>query len=57
MRIVRGLRGWLFGCRSTLTWYCTLDRGHDGRHEAWTCTCAGDGRCADEPGALVTTWA
>lgn len=57
MRIVRGLHEWLFGCRSTLTWYCTLDRGHGGRHEAWTCTCAGDGRCADEPSTLVTTWA
>lgn len=50
MRIVLELGAFLFGCRATLpethgTLYCTLRRrNHSERHEAWTCTCAGDGR-------------
>ena len=60
MRIFRWARAWLLGCRATLDTvygplYCTLGRRHPGDHEAWGCTCAGDGRCAEveEP---VDTW-
>jgi hypothetical protein len=36
--------------------YCTLDAGHTGPHEAWTCTCGTGGRCASEPNCLVLAW-
>ena len=60
MMIYQDLKAWLFGCRASLAdeWdriYCTLRRRHAGEHEAWTCTCAGNGRCT-EPEALVETW-
>jgi hypothetical protein len=61
MRIFYWLRAWLFGCSATLDveygpLYCTLDRHHTGDHEAWMCTCDGDGRCTEIREALVETW-
>jgi hypothetical protein len=55
------LHGWLFGCRAVLVdedgeWFCTLDHGHSGRHEAWACLCAGGGRCEDAA-AVCASWA
>ena len=47
------LHGW---CPATDESYvCSLDRGHPGMHEAWTCGCAGHGRCT-EPEALSLVW-
>lgn len=59
---VREIRARLTGCRFRQdtpfgTLACTLKRGHDGQHEAWSCTCAGDGRCLEPEVGPVGTWA
>jgi hypothetical protein len=62
MKIAHEMRYWLFGCHATNEnehgkVYCTLGRKHDVLHEAWTCSCAGDGRCSDDVSTPVATWA
>jgi hypothetical protein len=61
MRIFHRFREWLLTCRGTLDveygpLYCTLNRRHPGDHEAWSCCCAGDGRCTETRVSLVETW-
>jgi hypothetical protein len=54
--VARRMLWWALGCRATRDdLFCTLRRRHGGVHEAWTCGCAGGGRCV-EPMTLVGSW-
>ena len=48
------MTAWCDAVQTDLHLTCTLPAGHDGRHEAWTCTCD-HGRC-DDPWACTARW-